>query len=85
MVDARSVSGPGRITDVPPEEIRASGLRLAKSNGAMSQEELIRAIARDLGFQRTGHIIMRHVGKIISQMIRQGELRRDGSRLLPGA
>ncbi|HZL36690.1 MAG TPA: DUF4011 domain-containing protein, partial [Tepidisphaeraceae bacterium] len=69
------------IDEAPADVIDATAIRLLHENGATPEHDLTRAIARQLGFDRTGARITRRLGERIgalksSEKIKQDELGR---------
>ncbi|WP_349371416.1 DUF3320 domain-containing protein [Salinarimonas sp.] len=52
---------------IAPLEIRAAGRRALAENGALAEDEMITAIARLLGFQRTGADLRARIGAAIAE------------------
>ena len=57
---------------------------MLKKFGATDKADLIRQVARELGFQRSGHRIQSRVGDVIDQSVAQGRLKaqEDGRLVL---
>jgi very-short-patch-repair endonuclease len=53
---------------LPPMEIEAAGRRLLAESGSMSPEELTRAVARLLGFQRVGPDLAVAISEVVHSM-----------------
>lgn len=52
---------------IAPLEIRAAAARALAQNGALAPDEMITAIARLLGFQRTGPDLRARIGEVVAQ------------------
>ena len=50
---------------LPPTEIRAAADSIQQESGELEREEMIRAVARLLGFQRVGPDLFEVIGKEI--------------------
>ncbi|MDF2141733.1 DUF3320 domain-containing protein [Paenirhodobacter sp. CAU 1674] len=50
---------------LPPMEVRAAANRVAKESGEMPPEEMVRAVARLLGFQRVGPDLAQVIGEVL--------------------
>jgi very-short-patch-repair endonuclease len=63
-----------RAAMLPPLEIRSAALKTIVDNGAIASDELIIAVARMLGYQRTGSDLKLAIGKVLETMIMSGTL-----------
>jgi very-short-patch-repair endonuclease len=66
---------------LPPLEIRAAAKQAVKENGGISRDEMVVAIARLLGFQRTGSDLRDRVENVLARMVGDGPLHERGSLL----
>lgn len=62
---------------LPPLEIGAAAIRALKENGSIPKEEITVAVARMLGFQRTGPELRAKIDSIIAKMIKAGTVEMD--------
>jgi hypothetical protein len=70
------------IEDVPVHLLSTVILRVLRRYGQTTDEELIRVVSRELGFQRVGKRIAARIGKRIADLIAARTVRRaDGDRL----
>jgi hypothetical protein len=68
---------------IAPLEIRAAARRALAENGALTEDEMITAIARLLGFQRTGPDLRARIGGVVSALRADGVLAERGGALRP--
>jgi very-short-patch-repair endonuclease len=64
------------IDDVPEDVLREELCRLLRTFGGMEDGELIKAVARQLGFKRTGGRIQSRVEESLACLIQAGQVRR---------
>jgi len=70
---------------LPPLEIAAAAARVLKDNGSVGRDEMTIAIARLLGFQRTGPDLRSAIKRAVDRMIKTGTLVLDQGKLVePG-
>ena len=69
------------IADVPGGAIRAAALVVLVQAGATDWEDLLRLVARELGFQRLGRTIRERLVGVLEADLRSGALRRVGDRI----
>lgn len=70
------------IGDVPDGALEAALLRALGAYGATAAEELTQAVARQLGFKRTGRRIQERIVGAINQLICTGKIcRTEDERL----
>ena len=69
------------IESVSTTTIQEGALELIRRNGATDWDELIKLVARDFGFSRTGSKIRRRLESVLHDMVRSGVLRRSGNRV----
>jgi very-short-patch-repair endonuclease len=62
------------IADVPEAEIRRSVTEVLVQAGSTDSKDLIRSVARRLGFERTGKNIERRISEILDGMVRSGQV-----------
>jgi hypothetical protein len=68
---------------IAPLEIRAAARRALSENGALTQDEIVTAVARLLGFQRTGGDLRGRIGGVVAQLVADGRLVESGGVLRP--
>ena len=71
------------IDDVPDGQIRASALVVLVRTGATDWDDLVKHVARELGFARTGRKIRERLETVLHDEVRSGTLRRVGDRIAP--
>jgi len=69
------------IIDVPKGEIQKTAEAVLKRAGATEQDDLIKLVARELGFQRLGPRIRQKIEEQIQSQLRSGSLQRVGDRV----
>jgi very-short-patch-repair endonuclease len=67
--------GYGNIEDVPTAVIDQCIKGQYEFNGMMAKKELIKLVARQLGFSRVGDNIQKRIGKQIGMLVRMGEVK----------
>lgn len=70
-----------KIEDVPDGQIRAAATVIMSRVGATDWDDLIKMVARELGFGRTGSKIRRRLETVLLSELRSGTLRRVGDRV----
>jgi very-short-patch-repair endonuclease len=72
----------GSINEVPATVLNGVILGVLRKYGQTTDEELVRQVARELGFLRAGRRIAARIGRRIADLIAAGRVRRaDGDRL----
>jgi very-short-patch-repair endonuclease len=72
----------GGINEVPAAVLNSVILGVLRKYGQTTDEELVRQVARELGFLRAGRRIAARIGRRIADLIAAGRVRRaDGGRL----
>jgi very-short-patch-repair endonuclease len=66
---------------LPPLELRAAANQAVKENGGISRGEMVVAIARLLGFQRTGSDLRDRIESVLARMLSDGSLQERGGLL----
>jgi len=69
------------IADVPDSAIQAAATNVLVQAGATDWDDLIKLMARELGFKRVGSEIRHRIESILEQELRHGKLRRVGDRI----
>ena len=59
-------------SDIPPEEIAAAALCVLASQVSLPMSDLIREVARLLGFQRTGQTVEQYIRKGVELLLGRG-------------
>jgi len=72
-----------RIEHVPPEELEAAALVVARLAGGITTEELIPEVARVLGYMRTGANVEKAARGAVSRLIEAGILIERGNFFVP--
>jgi very-short-patch-repair endonuclease len=72
--DANSGHSFASIGDVPDELIRDAALQVLNLYGQTTYDELVKSVAKQLGFQRTGRKIQQRVDSVVEQLTSQGRL-----------
>lgn len=57
-----------KASNLPPMEIAAAARRIVKESGEMPPEEMTRAVARLLGFQRVGTDLAQAIGEVLESL-----------------
>lgn len=70
-----------KIDDVPDEEIRALAEAVLSRAGAVGWKNLLKQVARELGFGRTGKNIRERLESILERELQSGKFRRIGDRV----
>jgi very-short-patch-repair endonuclease len=70
------------IDDVPEHVLREVICRTLHTFGATEDGELMKAVSRQLGFQRTGKNIQARIGTSVEALIRAGKIRRTADQRL---
>jgi very-short-patch-repair endonuclease len=70
-----------RAEMLPPLEIRTAAFRAIEENGGIGRDEIVVAVTRMLGFQRTGPDLRAKVEREIDAMLRSGRLAENQGRL----
>jgi very-short-patch-repair endonuclease len=73
------------IDEVPENILREAVLQLLKDFGATEASELIQAVARRLGFKRTGKRIQARIEERLEQLIKAGRVCRTSDQRLQAA
>lgn len=66
---------------LPPLEIRAAALQAARDNGGIARDEIVVAVARLLGFSRTGPELRGRIDAIVARMLAEGTLQEENRSL----
>lgn len=70
-----------KIEEVPDDRIRAAAIGIITHAGATDWDDLVRLVARELGFARTGSKIRVRLEATLNAEVRAGSLRRVGDRV----
>lgn len=70
-----------RIEDVPEDVVIEKALLILKRSGATDRNDLIKLVARELGFERTGRKIRDRVDEALNRELRAGSVRQVGERV----
>lgn len=62
------------IDVVPEDVIQEAVVEILRQCGRTTGDDLIKAVARQLGFQRTGHKIQKRIGTIIKHLAKQQQV-----------
>lgn len=62
------------IEEVPEDVIQDAVMQILRLCGQTTQDDLIRSVARELGFLRTGHKIQNRIGHTIKQLAREKQI-----------
>ena len=86
VLKARAIAGESGLTfsnieDVSDGQIRASALVVVVRSGATDWDDLVKLVARELGFARTGRKIRERLETVLHNEVRSGALRRVGDRI----
>jgi hypothetical protein len=82
--DRSSVAGSLQKADMlPPLEIRAAAMKAVKDNGGIGRDEIVVAITRLLGFQRTGPELRTRIDGVILGLLRDNTLQEENGSLRP--
>jgi very-short-patch-repair endonuclease len=76
-----TAAAPRPIDKVPADEIAAAARAVLTRAFAMSRDDLVVAVARELGYQRTGGRIKIAVGRVADGMLHDGELVESGGHV----
>ncbi|MFV1965874.1 MAG: hypothetical protein ACC628_10655 [Pirellulaceae bacterium] len=66
---------------MPDEEIRALAEAVLSRAGAVGWKNLLKQVARELGFGRTGKNIRERLESILERELQSGKFRRIGDRV----
>ena len=69
------------IADVPESRIRASAKDVLARAGATDWDDLIKLVARDLGFSKAGKRIRQRLEVVLNDELQTGSLRWLGDRI----
>jgi very-short-patch-repair endonuclease len=72
------------IHEVPPEEIAACITAFLQAAFSISRRALIIAVARELGYHRTGTLVSGAIGNVVNDLIARGTLVDTGGQLRLG-
>lgn len=75
------VAGPRTVDQIAPEELQGTVLTVLRASGAVPGEELVRATARALGFQRTGASLNSGISAAIDALRAMGQIIESGDGL----
>jgi very-short-patch-repair endonuclease len=70
-----------RIDEVPPDEIAACVVAFLGSAFSIGYEHLVTAVAREMGYARTGSLVAETIGEIIGDMLTDGTLIDVGGQI----
>jgi len=76
------LAGERTAPEVPPEEVRNAALGLLRSALAVPQEELVRALARSMGFARMGSRVQAQMAAGVAMVLAEGSARVEGGKVL---
>ncbi len=65
-------AGPRTVAQIAPEELQEAVLWVLRTFGPQPRAELIRAVARALGFQRTGSSLTAGIGAAVDALLAAG-------------
>lgn len=80
---APRLAGPRTVDQIAPEELHDTVLLVLTAQGPLSQDDLVRATARALGFQRTGSSLGAGITATIEALVAAGRARHEGAVLMP--
>ncbi len=66
------VAGPRTVDQIAPEELQEAVLLVLRALGPQPRAELVRAVARALGFQRTGSSLTAGIGAALDALLAAG-------------
>lgn len=73
------LAGPRSVEQIAPEELHETVMLVLRAQGPLAPDDLIRAAARALGFQRTGAGLAAGIGAAIDTLLASGcAARREG-------
>lgn len=75
------LAGPRSADHIAPEELHDIIVMVLGDLGAAGRDDLVRAVARALGFQRTGSALTTAIGGAIDALVRGGRLREGATGL----
>lgn len=78
---APRLAGPRSADHIAPEELHDTVLLVLGGLGTAPRDELVRATARALGFQRTGSALNAAIGAAIDTLLTGGRLRESSGAL----
>jgi very-short-patch-repair endonuclease len=70
--------GPRRIAEIAAEEIAGAIEWVLQQQMGMPREEVVRQVARELGYDRVGHQVQRHIDAAVTGLLRRGPLVEHG-------
>lgn len=76
-----SVGDTRPILEVPPEEIEAAISAFVEQAFSMGRDDLIAAVARELGYDRTGQHVAAAVGDAVERLSKKGDLIETGGQI----
>ena len=71
-----------RIEDVPYQQLGKTIVNVLSRSGQTDRKELIRAVARDLGFSRTGNKIQARIEFCMKDLLHKREILKSASGML---
>jgi hypothetical protein len=75
------MAGPRTVDQIAPEELQGTVLTVLRASSPMPGDELVRATARALGFQRTGASLNSGISGAIDALRAAGQIVGDGGGL----
>ncbi|WP_040160249.1 hypothetical protein [Mobilicoccus massiliensis] len=80
-----SVRAHRKIHEIAPEEIaNALRLTLSQARPGCTETELVRGVTELFGYGRMGRLIKEGITTVLDRLIRNGEFRREGQRIIWG-
>lgn len=70
-----------RVEQVHDDELAVAVTMLVRDAGAVSRAELVQAVARIFGWQRTGQIVDASLSRVIDDQVLSGKLEETGDRI----
>jgi hypothetical protein len=75
-------AGPRSVAQIAPEELQEAVVLVLRALGPRPREELIRAVARALGFQRTGSSLTAGIGAAVDALLASGRAVDGGDGIM---
>ena len=76
------LAGERTAPEVPPEEVRNAAAELIKGALAVPQDELVRALARSMGFARMGTRVQAQMAAGVALVLAEGSAKVEGGKVL---
>lgn len=77
------LAGPRTVEQIAPEELQDTVLLVLRNDAALAQPDLVRGVARALGFQRTGAALNAGITAAIEALVAAGHITHRDGLLVP--